>query len=147
MIQMIQTKQIVTLAGCGMLMFALASCSSTQSAPAIDPSVKWSQKDNAFYERNVNAAFNHARAAEIAGSQGNNALLVHHAQIALGQVKEAQRAGSNAPLDDAMVSLRKSLEQGERNQLQEATQSVRDAREKLSHAAEVRIADSDNRIS
>jgi hypothetical protein len=128
-----------------MFVLTLASCSSTTSAPKIDPSVKWSQKDNAFYERNVNAAFNHARAAEIAGGQGNNALLVHHAQIALGQVREAQRTGSNTPLDDAIVSLNKSLEEGQRGQTQEATQDAKDAREKLSHAAEVRIVDSDNK--
>jgi hypothetical protein len=130
-----------------MFVLTLASCSSTTSAPIIDPSVKWSQKDNAFYERNVNAAFNHARAAEIAGGQGNNALLVHHAQIALGQVKEAQRTGSNTPLDDAIVSLNKALEEGQRNQTQEATQDAKDAREKLSHAADVRIVDSNNKIS
>lgn len=142
---MIQVKQIGAFAGGCMFVLTLASCSSTTSAPKIDPSVKWSQKDNAFYERNVNAAFNHARAAEIAGSQGNNALLVHHAQIALGQVKEAQRTGSNTPLDDAIVSLNKSLEEGQRGQTQEATQDAKDAREKLSHAAEVRIVDSDNK--
>lgn len=142
---MIQVKQIGAFAGVCMFVLTLASCSSTTSAPKIDPSVKWSQKDNAFYERNVNAAFNHARAAEIAGGQGNNALLVHHAQIALGQVKEAQRTGSNTPLDDAIVSLNKSLEEGQRGQTQEATQDAKDAREKLSHAAEVRIVDSDNK--
>lgn len=144
---MIQVKQIGAIAGVCMFALTLASCSSTPSSPKIDPSVTWSQKDSSFYERNVNAAFKHTRAAEVAGNQGNNALLVHHAQIALGQVKEAQRAGSNAPLDDAMVSLKKSLEQGQRSQTQEATQSIKDAREKLSHAAEVRIVDSDNKIS
>jgi hypothetical protein len=144
---MIQVKQIGVFAGVCMFVLTLASCSSTTSAPKIDPSVKWSQKDNAFYERNVNAAFNHARAAEIAGSQGNNALLVHHAQIALGQVKEAQRTGSNTPLDEAIVSLNKSLEEGQRGQTQEATQDAKDAREKLSHAADVRIVDSNNKIS
>lgn len=142
---MIQVKQIGAFTGVCMFVLTLASCSSTTSAPKIDPSVKWSQKDNAFYERNVNAAFNHARAAEIAGGQGNNALLVHHAQIALGQVREAQRTGSNTPLDDAIVSLNKSLEEGQRGQTQEATQDAKDAREKLSHAAEVRIVDSDNK--
>lgn len=143
---MIQVKQIGAFVGGCMFVLTLASCSSMTSAPKIDPSVKWSQKDNAFYERNVNAAFNHARAAEVAGSQGNNALLVHHAEIALSQVNEAQRVGSNTPLDDATVSLKKSLEEGQRGQTQEATQSVKDAREKLSHAADVRIVDSNNKI-
>lgn len=144
---MIRLKQISAFAGGCMFMLTLASCSSATTAPAIDPSVKWSQKDNAFYERNVNAAFNHARAAEIAGGKGDNALLVHYAQIALAQAKEAQRTGSNAPLDDAIVSLRKALEEGQRNQTQEAMQNVKAARERLSHAADVRIVDSDNRIS
>ena len=143
---MIQVKQIGAFVGGCMFVLTLASCSSTTSAPKIDPSVKWSQKDNAFYERNVNAAFNHARAAEVAGSQGNNALLVHHAQMALGQVNEAQRTGSNTPLDDATVSLKKSLEEGQKGQTQEATQDAKDAREKLSHAADVRIVDSNNKI-
>ena len=143
---MIQLKQIGAFAGGCMFVLTLASCSSATSAPKIDPSVKFLQKENAFYERNVNAAFNHARAAEVAGSQGNNALLVHHAQIALGQVKEAQRVGSNTPLDDATVSLKKALEEGQRNQTQDAMQNARDAREKLSHAADVRIVDSDNKI-
>lgn len=136
-----QVKQIGVFVGGCMIALTLASCSSTASAPAIDPSVKWSQRDNAFYERNVNYAFNHARAAEIAGSQGNNALLIHHAEIAIGQVKEAQRTGSNAPLDDAMELLRKSREQAQGNQMQDATQSARNACEKLSHAAEVRVVD------
>ena len=144
---MMQVKQIGVIAGGCMVALALAACSSTPSSSPIDPSVKWSQRDSSFYERNVNAAFKHARAAEVAGSQGDNALLVHHAQIALGQMKEAQRAGSNAPLDDAMASMKKSLEQGQKNQTQEATYHVRDAREKLSHAADVRVTDSDNRIS
>ncbi|HLZ34942.1 MAG TPA: small metal-binding protein SmbP [Nitrospira sp.] len=142
---MIQVKQIGAFVGGCMFVLALASCSSTTSAPKIDPSVKYSQKDNAFYERNVNAAFNHARAAEVAGSQSNNALLVHHAQIALAEVKEAQRAGSNTPLDDAMVSLTKALEEGQKGQTQEATQNAKDAREKLSHAADVGIVDSNNK--
>jgi hypothetical protein len=60
-------------------------------------------------------------------------------------VKEAQRTGSNTPLDDAIVSLNKSLEEGQRGQTQEATQDAKVAREKLSHAAEVRIVDSDNK--
>jgi small metal-binding protein len=142
---MIQVKQIGAFVGGCMFVLALASCSSTTSAPKIDSSVKWSQKDNAFYERNVNAAFNHARAAEVAGSQSNNALLVHYAQIALAEVKEAQRAGSNTPLDDATVSLTKALEEGQKGQTQEATQNAKDAREKLSHAADVRIVDSNNK--
>ena len=144
---MMQIKQIGVIAGGCMVALSLVACSSTPSSSPIDPSVKWSQRDSSFYERNVNAAFKHARAAEMAGSKGDNALLVHHAQIALGQMKEAQRAGSNAPLDDATVSLKKSLEQGQKNQTQEATDHARDAREKLSHAAEVRIVDSDNKIS
>lgn len=139
---MTQIKQIGAFAGGCMFVLTLASCSSTTSAPAIDPSVKWSQRDNAFYERNVNAAFNHARAAEVAGGQGDSALLVHHAQIALSEVREAQRTGSNTPLDDALVSLNKSVEEGQRGQTQEATQDARSARERLSHAAEVRIVDS-----
>ena len=144
---MIQLKQIGVFAGGCMFVLTLASCSSTTAAPKIDPSVKSSQKENAFYERNVNAAFNHARAAEIAGGRGDNALLVHHAQIALAQAKEAQRTGGNAPLDDAIVSLKKSLEEGQRNQTQDAMENARDAREKLSHAADVRIVDGDNKIS
>jgi hypothetical protein len=144
---MMQIKQIGVIAGGCMVALSLVACSSTPSSSPIDPSVKWSQRDSSFYERNVNAAFKHVRAAEIAGDKGDNALLVHHAQIALGQMKEAQRAGSNAPLDDAMVSLKKSLEQGQKNQTQEATGHVRDAREKLSHAADVRITDRDNLIS
>jgi small metal-binding protein len=143
---MIQVKQIGAFVGGCMFVLTLASCSSTTSAPKIDPSVKWSQKDNAFYERNVNAAFNHARAAEVAGSQGNNALLVQHAQLALAEVNEAQRAGSNTPLDEATVSLKKSVEEGQKGQTQEATQDAKDAREKLSHAADVRIVDSNNKI-
>jgi hypothetical protein len=144
---MMQIKQIGVIAGGCMVALSLVSCSSTPSASPIDPSVKWSQRDSSFYERNVNAAFKHVRAAEIAGNQGDNALMVHHAQIALGQMKEAQRAGSNAPLDDATVSLKKSLEEGQKNQTQDAASHIRDAREKLSHAADVRITDSDNRIS
>jgi hypothetical protein len=45
------------------------------------------------------------------------------------------------------VSLNKSLEEGQRGQTQEATQDAKDAREKLSHAADVRIVDSNNKIS
>jgi uncharacterized membrane protein YccC len=143
---MIQLKQIGAFAGGCMFVLTLTSCSSTTTATKIDPSVTSLQIENAFYERNVNAAFNHARAAEIAAGRGDNALLVYNAQIALAQAKEARRTGGNAPLDDAIASLRKSLEEGQRNQTQDAMQDVKAAREKLAHAADVRIVDSDNKI-
>ncbi|MDO8356074.1 MAG: small metal-binding protein SmbP [Nitrospirota bacterium] len=142
-----QVKKIGAFAGGCMFVLTLVACSSMTSAPTIDPSVKHLQKENAFYDRNVNAAYNHARAAEIAGGQGNNGLLVHHAQIALGQAQEAQRTGSNMPLDEAVMSLRKSVEEGQQNATQDAMQSAKDAREKLSHAADVRIVESANKIS
>ena len=50
------------------------------------------------------------------------------------------------PLDDAIMSLRKSVEEGQKNATQDAMQSAKDAREKLSHAADVRIVDSANKI-
>ena len=143
---MIQVKHIGAFAGGCMFVLTLVACSSTTGAPKIDPSVTHLQKENAFYERNVNAAYNHARAAEIAGGQGNNGLLVHHAQIALGQAQEAQRTGSNVPLDDAIMALKKSVEDGQKNATQDAMQSAKDAREKLSHAADVRIVESANKI-
>lgn len=142
-----QIKKIGAFAGGCMVVLALVACSSATSAPKIDASVKHLQKENAFYDRNVNAAYNHARAAEVAGGQGNNGLLVHHAQIALGQAHEAQRTGSNVPLDEAVMSLRKSVEEGQKNNTQDAMESVKDAREKLSHAADVRIVESANKIS
>ena len=141
-----QIKTIGAFAGGCMVALGLVACSSATNPPKIDPSVKHLQRENAFYDRNVNAAYNHARAAEIAGGQGNNGLLVHHAQIALGQAQEAQRTGSNVPLDDAILSLRKSVEDGQKNATQDAMQSAKDAREKLSHAADVRIVESANKI-
>lgn len=143
---MIQIKQIGAFAGGCMFVLSLVACSSTTSAPKIDPSVKHLQRVNAFYDRNVNAAYNHARAAELAGSQGNNGLLVHNAQMALGQANEAQRTGSNVPLDEAVVSLRKSVEEGQKNNTQDAMESAKDAREKLSHAADVRIIETANKL-
>ena len=144
---MIQVKTIGAFVGGCMFLVTLVACSSTTGAPKIDPSVTHLQKENAFYERNVNAAYNHARAAEVAGGKGNNGSLVYHAQIALGQAQEAQRTGTNVPLDDAIMSLKKSVEQGQKNETQDAVQSAKDAREKLSHAADVRIVESANKIS
>lgn len=142
-----QVKTIGAFAGGCIFVLTVVACSTTTGAPKIDPSVTHLQKENAFYDRNVNAAYNHARAAEIAGGQSNNGLLVHHAQIALGQAQEAQRTGTNVPLDDAIMSLKKSVEQGQKNDTQDAMQSAKDAREKLSHAADVRIVESANKVS
>lgn len=91
-------------------------------------------RENPFFNLHIEKAVDHAKAAEIAGNQGQAADLMEHAQMSLMQAKEAQRAGNVAGLNEGIISLREALRLPEGSSVREATNYVRDARKNLSQA-------------
>ncbi len=91
-------------------------------------------KENPFFNLHIEKAVNHARAAEIAGNQGQAIDLLDHAQMSLLQAKEAQRAGNVPGLNEGIISLTEALRLPEGSSVREATAYVRDARKNLSQA-------------
>jgi hypothetical protein len=66
-------------------------------------------KDNAFFDRYIEKAVKEARQAEIAGNQGHAPEMVEHANLALTQAKQAQRAGNVPGLNEGILALREAL--------------------------------------
>jgi hypothetical protein len=66
-------------------------------------------KDNAFFDRYIEKAVKEAREAEIAGNQGHAPEMVEHANLALTQAKQAQRAGNVPGLNEGIMALREAL--------------------------------------
>jgi hypothetical protein len=66
-------------------------------------------KDNAFFDRYIEKAVKEAREAEIAGNQGHAPEMVEHANLALTQAKQAQRAGNVPGLNEGILALREAL--------------------------------------
>lgn len=83
----------------------------------------------------VSEAIRHAREAEEAGKKGRPEVLVKHAEMALDNAKEAQRAGHNELLNDGVFSLGEAIEHGKKGDVKDATEHVMHAMMKLSQAA------------
>jgi hypothetical protein len=66
-------------------------------------------KESAFFDRYIEKAVKHAREAEIAGDQGNAPEMLQHANMALVQAKQAQRAGNVPGLDEGIIELREAM--------------------------------------
>ena len=98
-------------------------------------------RENPFFNLHIEKAVDHARAAEIAGNQGQAIDLLEHAQMSLDRAKEAQRAGNVPGLNEAIMSLREALRLPEASSVREATAYVRDARKNLSQAGGMKYAE------
>ena len=96
-------------------------------------------RENPFFSLHIDKATEHARAAEIAGNQGQAIELMDHAQMSLLQAKEAQRAGNVPGLNEGIMSLREALRLPEGSSVREATAYVRDARKNLHQAAGTKL--------
>jgi Small metal-binding protein len=92
-------------------------------------------RENPFFSLHIDKATEHARAAEIAGNQGQAIDLLEHAQMSLLQAKEAQRAGNVPGLNEGIISLTEALRLPEGSSVRDATAYVRDARKNLHQAA------------
>jgi len=92
-------------------------------------------RENPFFSLHIDKATEHARAAEIAGNQGQAIDLLDHAQMSLLQAKEAQRAGNVPGLNEGIISLTEALRLPEGSSVRDATAYVRDARKNLHQAA------------
>lgn len=123
------TKPISQMLSCaGGLLLVLASASYAADTPAgtmanptpetashpqppvvNDPESVYRIQDNPFFSLHIDKAIEHARAAEIAGNQGQTAELLENAQMSLMRAKEAQRAGNVAGLNEGIANLRKAL--------------------------------------
>ncbi len=69
-------------------------------------------KESAFFDRYVGKSVRHAREAEIAGDQGNSIELMQHANLALADAKQAQRAGNVPGLEEGIFELREAMTVG-----------------------------------
>ena len=96
-------------------------------------------RENPFFSLHIDKATEHARAAEIAGNQGQAIELMDHAQMSLLQAREAQRAGNVPGLNEGIMSLREALRLPEGSSVREATAYVRDARKNLHQAAGTKL--------
>jgi small metal-binding protein len=92
-------------------------------------------RESPFFSLHIDKATEHARAAEIAGNQGQAIDLLDHAQMSLMQAKEAQRAGNVPGLNEGIISLTEALRLPEGSSVRDATAYVRDARQNLHQAA------------
>jgi hypothetical protein len=111
------------------------ACPSRMGAAVVSsPHAVYLIKENPFFNLHIEKAAEHARAAEIAGHQGQAIDLLEHAQMSLFQAKEAQRAGNVPGLNEGILSLREALRLPEASSIREATAYVRDARKHLSQA-------------
>ncbi len=92
-------------------------------------------RESAYFDRYMGKAVRHAREAEIAANQGHSAEMMRHAELALDQAKEAQRAGNVPGLPEGIAELRETLRHGQDMQWQDAMDHVRHARVNLAVAA------------
>ena len=119
----------------GTVIYDDPTCPSRMGGPVVtDAGSVYLIRENPFFNLHIEKAVDHAKAAEIAGNQGQAADLMEHAQMSLMQAKEAQRAGNVAGLNEGIISLREALRLPEGSSVREATSYVRDARKNLSQA-------------
>ena len=95
-------------------------------------------RENPFFNLHIEKAVDHARAAEIAGNQGQAIEMMEHAQMSLMRAREAQRAGNVPGLNEGIISLTEALRLPEGSSVREATVYVRDARKNLSQAGGIK---------
>jgi hypothetical protein len=119
----------------GTVIYDDPTCPSRMGGAVVtDPGSVYLIRENPFFNLHIEKAVDHAKAAEIAGNQGQAADLMEHAQMSLLQAKEARRAGNVAGLNEGIISLREALRLPEGSSVREATAYVRDARKNLSQA-------------
>ena len=99
----------------------VAACSSHADAtgkiiyddPACLARNRYLAQESAYYDRYVDKAVKHARAAEIAANEGNVPDMLENAQMSLEHAKEARRAGNNADLAAGILALRQTIAYGQ----------------------------------
>jgi hypothetical protein len=111
------------------------TCPSRIRPVVSNPSSIYLIRENPFFGRHIDKALGHAHAAEMAGNEGQAIELLDHAQMALVQAKEAQRAGNVPGLNEGIISLTEALRLPEGSSVRDATAYVRDARKNLTQAA------------
>jgi hypothetical protein len=119
----------------GDVVFDDPTCPARVRPVVSDPSGLYRIRENPFFSLHIDKATNHALKAEIAGRQGRAIDLLNHAQMALLQAKEAQRAGNPPGLHEGLIELTEALRLPEETSIREATAYVRDARKNLHQAA------------
>jgi Small metal-binding protein len=117
------------------------TCPSRISPVVNNPKSVYLIRENPFFNLHIEKAIGHARAAEIAGNQGQAPELLQHTQMSLDRAKEAQRAGNVPGLNEAIISLREALRLPEASSVREATAYVRDARKNLAQANGVKFVE------
>lgn len=137
-----KTGQASSMAACtshmdakGKVVYDDPTCPSRIKPVVNDPGSVYLIRENPFFSLHIDKAKEHARAAEIAGNQGQAIDLLEHAQASLLRAKEAQRAGNVPGLNEAIISLTEALRLPEGSSVRDATAYVRDARKSLSQAA------------
>jgi hypothetical protein len=117
------------------------TCPARNPQTVTSPEKVYLIKENPFFNLHITKAEEHARAAEIAGNQGQAPELLQHAQMSLDQAKEAQRAGNVPGLNEGIISLREALRLPEASSVREATAYVRDARKNLAQAGGLKFVE------
>ena len=116
------------------------ACPSRMGAAVVSsPHAVYLIRENPFFNLHIEKAVEHARAAEIAGQQGQAIDLLEHAQMSLMRAKEAQRAGHNERLNEGVYALGEAIEHGEKQQTKDAREHVLHAIMKLSQSADLQI--------
>jgi len=123
----------------GDVVFDDLTCPSRVRPVVNDPGNVYRIRENPFFSLHIDKATDHALQAEIAGKQGRAIDLLDHAQMALLQAKEAQRAGNLAGLNEGIIQLTEALRLPEGTSVREATAYVRDARKNLHQAAGTKL--------
>jgi hypothetical protein len=124
----------------GAVVYDDPTCPSRMGGAVVaDPGRVYLIRENPFFSLHIDKATEHARAAEIAGNQGQAIDLMDHAQMSLLQAKEAQRAGNVPGLNEGIMSLREALRLPEGSSVREATAYIRDARKNLHQAAGTKL--------
>jgi hypothetical protein len=78
---------------------------------------RFQTKENAFYDRYADKAAKHARAAEIAGNEGNMPDMIEDAELSLDHAKEARRASNNPDLAAGIAALRQAISLGQTHEV------------------------------
>jgi hypothetical protein len=119
----------------GKVIYDDPTCPSRIRPVVSNPASIYLIRENPFFGLHIDKALGHARAAEMAGNEGQAIELLNHAQMALLQAKEAQRAGNLPGLNEGIISLIEALRLPEGSSVRDATAYVRDARKNLTQAA------------
>jgi hypothetical protein len=124
----------------GTVIYDDPTCPSRMGGGAVaDAGSVYLIRENPFFSLHIDKATEHARAAEVAGNQGQAIELLDHAQMSLLQAREAQRAGNVPGLNEGIMSLREALRLPEGSSVQEATAYIKDARKNLHQAAGTKL--------